>query len=322
MNQIKFSMIKMIFVLLLFSQFLQASQNNRIAYLVSDIRIPFWEIMSRGMKAEAKSLGYELEIYSADNIKKIELENTIKAIKSNVAGIIISPISSSTGTTILRLAKQANIPVVISDIGAQSQDYVSFISSNNFKGAYGLGKVLVKKMQEHHWHDGTVGIIAIPQKRANGKARTNGFMKALGEGNINGADIQQQSTFSCSETYDYAITMIKKYPKMRALWLQGSDRYKAALNAIKDSGKEGEILLICFDAEPEFLDMIPKGILVAAAMQQPYLMGKKALEVLDTHLQGKRVTKNIEMDILVIDKENITQNRSLIEKYVLGIKDK
>jgi ribose transport system substrate-binding protein len=163
-----------------------------------------------------------------------------------------------------------------------------------------------------------VGIIAIPQKRENGKLRTKGFMKALGESDIKGADIKQQVTFSYKETFDFSKELIDKYPDLRAIWLQGSDRYQGALDALEQSGKKGEILLICFDAEPVFLELIPKGILVGAAMQQPFLMGEKAVEVLTDHFKGKDVKKKIMLSILAIDKANIEEKLPIIKRNVLG----
>ncbi|MCK5111218.1 MAG: substrate-binding domain-containing protein [Arcobacteraceae bacterium] len=294
--------------------------KKKLVYIVSDIRIPFWDIMARGIKNAANSKGYRIDVYSADNIKKTELENTAKAIRDKVSGIIISPINSSSAVTILKLAKKAGIPVVISDIGTNSGEYVSFISSDNKEGAYEIGKVLAKKMKELGWDkDGSVGIVSIPQKRANGKARTAGFMKAMDEARIKGAGLRQQVTFSYQETYDFSKELIEKNPNLRALWLQGSDRYQGALDAIKDAGKKDDILLICFDAEPIFLDLIPKGILVGAAMQQPYLMGEESVNALDKHLKGKKVEKNLQLPILAISTENIEKKLSIIKRNVLGI---
>lgn len=333
-NRVKTFYLKFFFILVLFSgSFLQAESSiaadeikqaakNKLVYIVSDIRIPFWDIMARGIKNKAKEKGYEVEVLSADNIKKKEIENVAKAISLKARGLVISPINSSTAVTILRLAKNADIPVVISDIGTDGGEYVSFISSNNEKGAYEIGKVLAKKMKQLGWDkNGTVGIVSIPQKRANGKARTAGFMKAMTETGIKGAGLLQQVDFSYKETYDHSMSLIKKNPDLRALWLQGSDRYKGALDAIKDSGKEGEILLICFDAEPVFLELIPKGVLVGAAMQQPYLMGEKAVESLLEHINGKDVVKKQQLDILAISTENIEEKLPVIKRNVLGIEE-
>lgn len=295
-------------------------KNKKIAYLVSDTSIPYWTIMAKGIVNEAKSKGYEVEVYNADNSLKTELKNTVTAIKKQVDGIIVSPINSSSCVTILKLAKRAHIPVVISDIGTDNGEYISYISSNNYQGAYAIGQVLVKHMKQLKMEDGTVGIIAIPQKRSNGKDRTAGFLKALHENNIYSTDLKQQIDFSYQETYDYTIQMIHDDPNLKAVWLQGSDKYQAALDAIKDAKKSGEILLITFDAEPVFLELIPKGILVGAAMQQPFLMGEKAMELLDKHFKGEVVSKNIELPVLAISKENIAKKLPVIKRNVLGIK--
>jgi len=294
--------------------------DKRIAYIVSDIRIPFWNIMSKGIQKAADERGYELEILSADNSKTLQIKLTAKALKQKVNGLIISPINSTSAATILNISKRFHTPVVIADIGTDGGDYVSFISSNNFDGAYKIGKVLVKKMKELGYDKkGTVGIIAIPQKRANGKARTAGFMKALDEGGIKGAGLLQQVDFSYKETYDYSMELIRDNPNLKAIWLQGSDRYQGAIDAINKSGKKGKILLVCFDAEPEFLKMIPDGELVGAAMQQPYLMGYEAMVQLDNYLQGKPVVKNKQLDILAISNDNIQQKLPIIKRNVLGL---
>lgn len=296
----------------------QVQASKKIAYLVSDTSIPFWDIMARGIKSKAKDLGYEVTIMSANNSAKKELQNLAVAMRMDIDGLIISPLNSSSSVTILSIAKQNDVPVVISDIGTDGGEYVSYISSNNYEGSYGLGRLLAQKMKELNFDDKRVGIIAIPQKRANGKARTAGFMKALDEAGIKGADMRQQVTFSYQETYDYTKELIELYPDMKALWLQGSDKYQGALDAMKDLNKE-DILLICFDAEPIFLELIPKGILVGAGMQQPFLMGEKALVNLHKYLNGKDVEKNPQLEVLVISQKNIKDKLPTIKRNVLGL---
>lgn len=314
--------IKKLFLLFLFFSFSHANeQQKKIAYIVSDLSIPFWKIMSKGIESKAKELGYKVEFYSSNNLKKIELENLSKALSSKVDGLIISPINSSTAVTFLEFAKKSNLPVVISDIGTDSGEYLSFISSDNITGAYELGKILTKRMKELNFDkEGSVGIIAIPQKRQNGKDRTIGFLKALEEENIKGAGIFQQKNFSYDETYYFSKKLIEENPNLKAIWLQGSDKYKGALNAIKDLKKEKEILLICFDAEPEFIDLIKNDILIASAMQQPYKMGEKSVEVLNDFFNKKEIKKEYKLPILAISKDNIEENLSTIKLNVLGIK--
>ncbi|MGJ0289397.1 substrate-binding domain-containing protein [Aliarcobacter cryaerophilus] len=315
----KFSKIIILFLLFLSSLF--ANQHKRLAYIVSDINIPFWQIISKGIKDKSNELGYEIHIYSSNNLKKNELENLASAISLKIDGLIISPINSSTASTLLEIANMNKIPTIVADIGSDSQNYLSFISSDNKKGAYELGKILSKYMKSLSWNkEGTVGIIAIPQKRLNGKDRTIGFIKALEEDNIKVSGMYQQVDFSYEETYNYSKKLIDENKNLRAIWLQGSDKYKGALDAIKKANKQNEIALICFDAEPEFLEMIQNGNLVGSAMQQPYMMGQEAVISLNNFFNNKYVEKEQKMEILAISKENIDDKLKIIKLNVLGIK--
>ena len=299
---------------------LNANSNiKKIAYIVSDTSIPFWNIMSRGVKNSADVLGYEVEIYNSQNSIKIELENTIKAINDNVSGIIISPNNSSSCVTVLKLAKKANIPVVISDIGTDSGEYISYISSNNEKGAYDIGKILAEQMSILGISNPKVAIIAIPQKRLNGQERTAGFIKAINEYSIKNIDLKQQVTFSKEETYNFTKELINKNPELNAIWLQGSDKYQGALDAIYESGKKDKILLLTFDAEPEFLNLITNNTLVASAMQQPFLMGEKAIISLHKYFNNGEIEKDYKLPVLAISKENIEDNLIIIKRNVFGL---
>ena len=299
---------------------LNANSNiKKIAYIVSDTSIPFWNIMSRGVKNSADVLGYEVEIYNSQNSIKIELENTIKAINDNVSGIIISPNNSSSCVTVLKLAQKANIPVVISDIGTDSGEYISYISSNNEKGAYDIGKILAEQMSILGIPNPKVAIIAIPQKRLNGQERTAGFIKAINEYSIKNIDLKQQVTFSKEETYNFTKELINKNPELNAIWLQGSDKYQGALDAIYESGKKDKILLLTFDAEPEFLNLITNNTLVASAMQQPFLMGEKAIISLHKYFNNEEIEKDYKLPVLAISKENIEDNLIIIKRNVFGL---
>ncbi|WP_417534695.1 substrate-binding domain-containing protein [Marinobacterium stanieri] len=296
----------------------QAQTGKQLIYITSDRRIPFWDIMSRGIQQRAQQLGYQVQILSANNSTKRELEHLALALRQQVDGLIISPTSSSAGATLIKLASAAGIPVVVADIGADSDKYLSFIASDNYQGAYELGRILGSALIQKGWQSGRVGIVAIPQRRQNGRERTAGFMQALDEAGILAAGMRQQVDFSYTETYTFSRELIDSEPELRALWLQGSDRYQAALDAIKDAGREGEILLATFDAEPEFIDMIQSGQLIGAAMQQPFLIGEEAVISLDRHFHGESVTPEHKLSVLAVSADNLQTHLPTIRRNVLG----
>jgi len=321
MNTLKL-FIKLCFILsftLLNANSIEKKTNKKIVYIPIDNGIPFWQIMSKGISVIATHKKYDFEVLDAENSPKKELELTIKAIKEKVSGIIISPSNSSAAVTILEIAKNANIPVVIADIGSDGGEYVSYISSDNITGAYNLGLHLTRKMKEKGWQKGKVGIIAIPQKRINGQQRTQGFMSALRQENIKGAGIKQMVKWTEEETYQFTKDFIMNCPDVKAIWLQTSNVYKGALRAIKELKKEKEIFLVTFDAEPEFIELIKDNTIIGSAMQQPFIIGEVAAKTLLKHIEGEKVKKNIQIPILTVNKYNIMENLITIEQNVLGI---
>ncbi len=65
---------KIMVLLLFFISHSYANQHKKLAYIVSDTNIPFWQIISKGIKDKSNELGYEIDIYSSNNLKKNELE--------------------------------------------------------------------------------------------------------------------------------------------------------------------------------------------------------------------------------------------------------
>jgi ABC-type sugar transport system substrate-binding protein len=168
-----------------------------IVYLTPGLDLPFWRYLSKGIENVAKAKGFGYQALDSHNNPQTQLQNAQDSIAKGVAGIVISPTDSSTAPSVLQLAKQANIPVVIGDIGTNSGDYESFIISDNYEGAHGVGKALAEALKAKDWLGGTVGIVAISQARKNGQARTKGFRDGLKEGGFTG---RKRRCSRCSPT--------------------------------------------------------------------------------------------------------------------------
>ena len=120
----------------------RAADTKEIVYLTPGLDLPFWRYLSKGIEAEAKKAGYSYTALDSHNSAETQLKNAQDAIARGVAGIAISPTDSSTAPSVLALAARAKIPVVVADIGTNSGDYVSFIISDNYQGAFGVGEAL------------------------------------------------------------------------------------------------------------------------------------------------------------------------------------
>ncbi|MBS7696425.1 MULTISPECIES: substrate-binding domain-containing protein [unclassified Chelatococcus] len=291
-----------------------------IAYLTPGLDLPFWRYLSKGVEATVKQKGFGYQALDSRNSAQTQLQNAQDVIARGVAGIVISPTDSSTAPSVLDLAKRANIPVVIGDIGTNSGDYSSFIISDNYKGAHGVGMALAAALKKKGWQDGSVGIIAISQARKNGQARTKGFLDGLKEGGFTGkeAGLQQMQSYTADETFKFTQDMLTANPGMRGLFIQTDQPALGALRAIKAARRDGQVLVAAFDGIPEFVDLLKSGQIVVSGMQQPYLMGVRSGEALLATLDGKTPEKEITVPILVITSENIEKELPTVRKTVFA----
>ena len=293
--------------------------SKEIVYLTPSLNVTFWRYLSKGIESVVKKGGYEYQALDSENNAQKQLRNAQDVIARNVAGIVISPTDSSSCPSVLDLAEKAGIPVVIADIGTNSGSYVSFISSDNLAGAYGIGKALGVALKEKGWQDGSVGMVAIPQARKNGQLRTKGFRDAMKEAGITKeAGMQQMQTFTADETFKYTQDMLTANPDMRGIFIQSDQQALGAMRAIRAARRQGEVLIAAFDGIPEFVKLIKEGAIVGSGMQQPYLMGVKSAEALVGHLDGKKQPKEVMVPILVATEKNIDANMKQIQLNVFA----
>lgn len=297
-----------------------AAQSKELVYLTPGLDLPFWRYLSKGVESVAKENGYTYQALDSRNSAQTQLQNAQDAIARGVAGIIISPTDSSTAPSVLSLAKENGIPVVIADIGTNEGEYVSFIISDNYEGAKGVGEALAAALQEKGWQDGSVGLVTISQARKNGQARTKGFRDGLQAGGATGqeAGLQQMQSYTADETFRFVQDMLTANPGMRGLFVQTDQPAIGALRAIKAGRRQGEVLVAAFDGIPEFVDLLKSGDIVASGMQQPYLMGQKSAEAMIDHLNGGTPEKEIVVPILVVTSKNIEEVLPTVKETVFA----
>lgn len=295
------------------------AQSKEIVYMTPGLDLAFWRYVSEGVKSEATKAGYGFTAMDSTNNPQTQLQNAQDAIARGVSGIVLSPTDSSTAPSILSLAKEAGIPVVIADIGTDSGEFVSVIGSNNYEGANGVGKALVTAMVAEGKDGGTVGIVGISQARLNGQARTKGFKDALTDGGITGdAGLQQMQAYTADETFKFTQDMLTANPDMSAMFIQTDGPTLGAIQAIKSARATDDVLVAAFDGIPEFVPLLQSGDLVVSGMQQPYLMGVRSAEAMIMHLDGGVPEKEITVPILIVTSANIDEMLPIIKETVFA----
>lgn len=285
-----------------------------MAYLTPGLDLPFWKYLSEGIKAEAKSNGVSIQVYDSHNDSATQLKNAQDAITKQVDAIIISPTDSSTAPAVLTQAENAGIPVIIADIGTDSGNYEALITSENKKGAEEVGKYLVEHLESKGWDKGPAAQVTISLARKNGKDRTGGFEQAMEDSGVEIAGVKQLEDYTRSEAEGFAQDLMTAHPDLHAIFGQTDEPTLGVLKAVKAANKLDEIAVVGFDATPETIEVIKNGEMLAAAVQQPVLMGKESFKAALDVINNEEVEKDITVPTILVTKDNVEDEE--IEKQL------
>jgi len=300
-------------------------ESYEVAYLTPGLNVPFWKYLSDGIKqqaatdAEATGATINVTDYDSRNDASLQLQNAQDAITAGVDLIIISPTDSSSAPTVLELAAENNVPVVIADIGTDEGEFVSFVISTNEQGAYEAGQALMAKMAEMGCEGGDVLMITISQARLNGQNRTRGITSAVEEAGSSIVQFLQSEDYTRAEAQVQASDMLSANPQACGFFTQHDEAALGALTALEESGRAEEVAFASFDGSPESVELIKQGKLVAASMQQPVLMGRISMEVGLKHLRGEEVETETSVPTILVTPENVEEIEVQLQDTVFPV---
>ncbi|MDC8786594.1 substrate-binding domain-containing protein [Roseateles koreensis] len=290
-----------------------------VAYLTPGLDLPFWRTLGRGVQATVEAKGYAFEAFDSHNSDDMQLQNARAVLARGAAGLVLSPTSSKSALDVLELAARANVPAVVADIGTNGGEYVSYIKSDNYKGAYGVGEVVARAMRERGWQGEGYCLCTIALDRKNGQDRTQGFRDAMSDAGFNNVlALRQMKSYSKDETYGFVKEMLQTYPRMRGLFVEVDQPTLGALQAIKDLKKTKDLVVGSFDGIPEFVDLLRNKSLAAVGMQQPFLMGRDAAQALLSSKSGGTPAKQILVPVLIATGRNMDEWLPTARKTVFG----
>jgi ribose transport system substrate-binding protein len=302
-------------------------EEYQVAYLTPGLNVPFWKYLSDGIKQQAErdsaETGARITVtdYDSRNDAGTQLQNAQDAITAGIDLIILSPTDSSSAPTVLELAQDNNVPVVIADIGTDEGEFVSFVISTNEEGAYEAGQELVRKMEANGCDNRDIAMVTISQARLNGQNRTRGITRAIEEAGGSIVQFLQSENYTRSESQVQTSDMLSANPDICGFFTQHDEAALGALTAIEESGRADTLAFASFDGSPESVELIKEGKLAAASMQQPVLMGRISMEVGLKHLRGEEVETETSVPTILVTPDNVEELEATLADTVFPAED-
>ena len=264
----------------------------------------FWQAVKAGAEQAATEFNVDITFEGPETEamvdKQIEMLQT--ALDKNPAAICLAALDSKAVVPLLEKAKAANIPVIGFDSGVDSDIPVSTAATDSFAAA----GVAADKMAELIGDEGEVAVIVHDQTSRTGIDRRDGFVNRMTEAhpNVKIVDIQYGAGDQLKST-DLAKAIIQANPNLKGFFGANEGSIIGVLNAVKELGMEGKIVVIGYDAGKQQMDAVRSGVEAGAITQNPVGIGYKCVESAVKAINGETLDKVTDTGFFWYDATNI-----------------
>ncbi|GHE25708.1 ABC transporter substrate-binding protein [Kitasatospora indigofera] len=254
---------------------------------------------TKSVQDAAKKAGVTLKFSDAQQ----KQENQIKAIRSfiqqKVDIIAFSPVVESGWDTVLKEAKAAKIPVILTDRAVDSQDeslYVSFLGSDFVEEGKRAADWLVK---EYQGKADPVNIVQLEGTTGSAPAndRKSGFADVIKGDPKFKVLASQTGDFTRAKGKEVMQAFLKSQPKIDVLYAHNDDMALGAIQAIEEAGKQPgkDIKIISIDGVKDAFTAMSQGKINVVVECNP-LLGDQLMELAKKVKKGESVERRIKTE--------------------------
>ncbi|MGA2137615.1 MAG: sugar-binding protein [Verrucomicrobiia bacterium] len=291
----------------------QGKKKLKLAFITNNAA-DFWTIARAGCNKAAEELpNVQLEFkIPGDGSAATQRRILDDLLASGVDGIAISPIDPANQTLFLNeVAKQTLL--ITHDSDAPKSGRACYVGTDNVAAGRQAGELIKKALP----NGGKIMIFVGTLDAQNARERFAGIKESLQGSNVQIIDTRTDDNDRVRAKANVLDTIVKHSDVacLVGLW---SYNGPAILNAVKESGKAGQIKIVCFDEEEETLAGVRDGAIFATVVQQPYEFGYQAIRLMDKVLNGEKsaipANKQIIVPTLAIDKAGVDAFAAKLKK--------
>jgi len=264
----------------------------------------FYITMDCGIKAAVKKAGANLKTVGPAKFDATLQKPILDAVvASNPDAILIAPNDVNAMQKPLENAAKKGIEIVLVDTTVKNPRFAaSQISSNNFAG----GQEAFKAVQNLVPGGGKVLGIGVKPGISTTDARDAGFKAAVEKSGGKFTFIgQEYSDNEPAKAAQITTAAIAANPDLKAIFASNLFSAQGAATGIKQAGKEGEIVVIGFDAGPDQVKALKAGTVQALIAQQPATIGARGVQEALKAIKGQKNTKKITTGFTILTKANV-----------------
>ncbi|HEX3185820.1 MAG TPA: substrate-binding domain-containing protein [Pyrinomonadaceae bacterium] len=307
--------ILLVFVLSVLLIGCTATSNNKkkltIAVIPKGTTHEFWKSIHAGSNkaaGELKAQGTDIEVIWKGPLREDDREQQIQVVEGfaaqGVSGIVLAPLDDRALVRPVADARQAGVPTVIIDSGLQSEEFVSFVATDNRKG----GSLAAERMGQLLGGKGKVLVLRYAEGSASTTERETGFIETIKQKfpEIELVSTDQYAGATRDTAKRASENLLNRFgDQVQGIFTPNESSTMGMLLALEDIGKAGKISFVGFDVSQKFLEAINGGQLHGIVVQNPFNMGYLGVKTMVDNLLGRKVEKKIDTGVMLVTKENM-----------------
>lgn len=279
-----------------------AKENYKFGATYMTLNNPYFVALNNGIKDVVEANGDKLialdpALDSSKQVSQIE-----DLIEQGVDAIFVNPADWIRISPALEAAKEAGIPIINVDSPVYDTDLVvSIIASDNYNAGIICANDMMRKLS-------SAKIVILEHPTAKSSIdRTQGFIDTIAGMDEYEIVAQESSEGQLEQAMPVMANIIQENPVIDVVMALNDPTAMGAVAALQTYQREEGVLVYGVDGAPEAKQMIQDGKMTASAAQSPVTIGTKAAAVAYDILAGKDVPKEIFVDVIFIDKNNVAE---------------
>lgn len=278
----------------------------RIAVVPKGTSNIYWQTVHAGArKAEQELEGVEVlwkgPTVETDREQQISILQDF--IVQDVDGIVVAPQDAEAMVSVIERASRKDIPVVIIDSGINTEEYVSYVATDNYLGGQKAGEEMAKYLNE----TGKVVMIMNDPGGASTNQREKGFEEVVAKfPNVELVDKQYHYNQS-DKARAVMEDLITRHPDLNGVFCSNESSSIGTLLAIQTKQLSDKLTFIGFDSSDDLIKGLESGDMNAIIQQDPFKIGYDGVKTMLSHLHGEGVERRVDTGVYVVTKENMSQ---------------
>jgi len=291
-----------------------AEKSYTIAVIPKGTTHEFWKSVNAGaVKAqrELTAQGTKVDVIWKGPLREDDRDQQIQVVENfmarQVSAIVLAPLDYQALVRPVHNSVRAKVPVVIIDSDLKSDEYVSFVATDNYKG----GQLAGERMGQLLNGTGNVILLRYAVGSASTEAREAGFLDVLKTkyAGIKLISSDQHAGATRELAYQVSQNLLNRFVReVNGVFCPCEPPTIAMTKALRDLGLAGgKVKMVGFDAGSQSVLDMKNGDVQGLVVQNPLLMGYLGVVTAVKYLQGEKPEKRIDTGVVLVTPDNMNE---------------